>query len=662
MAMNLLKLGGNQLNDPSFLENFAITMAATQTPVAIIHGGGKAIDTLQQRLGIEPEYVNGLRVTNKETLAAAEMVLCGQINKRIVAALLTSGVDALGLSGVDRGLLRCRKKIHATAELGYVGEIVEIRAHIIRELLLDGITPVIAPISLGNDGKRYNVNADDVASALAVALPAQQLFFLSNVPGVMQDGVVLDRVTPKVATTLIENGIVHTGMVPKLHAAVSAIENGVNEVHIVDLAGLQSRSGTTIAPENDRSPTLTPRTETSDVISDESKFIVPTYSRPPHVFSRGSGPFLYTSDGDRYLDFSSGIAVTALGHSDPEWVSAVTQQAAQLTHVSNLYHTAPHVSLAQKLVENSFATRVFFCNSGSEANEAAIKFARKWARSITGSNEKTTVVAFDGGFHGRTAAALAATARPEYQKPFEPLMPDVIFSKFNDLGAASASINQDTCAVIIEPIQGEGGIRPAEARFLQGLRKLCNQHQALLIFDEVQCGLGRTGALWAHQASEVTPDIMTLAKPLAGGLPIGATLVTETVASTLVPGDHGSTFAAGPLVCRAAQVVFDRVAEPDFLESVRIKGEYMRNQLTSIDNDGLVSVRGRGLLIGAEFPFSVKPVIAAASDRKLLVISAGENVLRLCPPLIVNTDQIDSAINIIADCLSELNLGGPKQI
>jgi acetylornithine/succinyldiaminopimelate/putrescine aminotransferase len=249
-------------------------------------------------------------------------------------------------------------------------------------------------------------------------------------------------------------------------------------------------------------------------------------------------------------------------------------QAAQLTHVSNLFHTAPQLELAQRLVENSFADRVFFANTGSEANEGAVKFARKWAKSHFHSN-KTKIVAFSGGFHGRSIGALSLTYKEQYRAPFAPLMPGVTFVHFNDLEAARLAVDDDTCAVIVEPIQGEGGVNPATAEFLQGLRALCDNHHALLIFDEVQCGLGRTGQLWAHQNYAITPDIMTLAKPLAGGLPIGAILVTQAVADVIQPGDHGSTFAGGPLVCRAAQVVFDRINQPAFLQQVVANGLFI---------------------------------------------------------------------------------------
>ncbi|RMG93044.1 MAG: aspartate aminotransferase family protein, partial [Chloroflexi bacterium] len=301
----------------------------------------------------------------------------------------------------------------------------------------------------------------------------------------------------------------------------------------------------------------------NELIQAESDYLVSTYIRPPVVFTHGQGAYLYDSEGKVYLDFSSGIAVTALGHSDPEWVTAVTQQAATLTHVSNLYHTPPQIELAERLIRHSFADKLFYSNSGTEANEAALKFARKWATHHFGP-QKTRFVAFTGGFHGRTFGSLSVTYKEKYRLPFAPLLPDVTFAEFNNLDSAAKAIDHQTCAVIVEPVQGEGGIRPATAEFLHGLKQLCQQHNALLIFDEVQCGLGRTGYLWAHEAYDVTPDIMTLAKPLAGGLPIGVALMTQAVADVVQPGDHGSTFAGGPLVCRAAQVVFDRINQPTF--------------------------------------------------------------------------------------------------
>jgi len=383
--------------------------------------------------------------------------------------------------------------------------------------------------------------------------------------------------------------------------------------------------------------------DAGEVIAAEARYIVPTYRRPGVVFSRGKGVYLYDDQGKAYLDFAAGIAVTALGHSDEIWSRAVADQARQLTHVSNLYHTAAHVELAGRLVEHSFADRVFFCNSGAEANEAALKFARKYARVHHHGSAplaKHGIVAFSAGFHGRSMGALSVTHKAAYREPFAPLVPGVSFATYNDLDSAARAIGPDTCAVIVEPIQGEGGVRPAEAEFLAGVR-----------FDEVQCGLGRTGHLWAHEAYEVRPDLMTLAKPLAGGLPIGATLVTEAVAEVIKPGDHGSTFAAGPLVCRAGTIVFDRVSQPEFLVNVAENGAYLESLLLELDSTKLVDVRGAGLLLGLEFSAPVADLIAAAREEGLLVISAGENVLRLCPPLIVNREQIETAMAILGHCL-----------
>ncbi len=388
-----------------------------------------------------------------------------------------------------------------------------------------------------------------------------------------------------------------------------------------------------------------------NIVELEEKYVLQTYVRPPVVFTHGDGLKLYDSDGNEYLDFTSGIAVTALGHSDAEWVQAVAAQAAQLTHVSNLYHTAPQAQLAQRLVESSFADKVYFCNSGAEANEAALKFARKWAgdgeQGSGGAGEKTGIVAFSGGFHGRTMGALSATYKDKYREPFAPLVPNVEFAAFNDVKSAEAAIDGATCAVIVEPVQGEGGVHAADPAFLQTLRALCDQHNALLIFDEVQCGLGRTGTLWAHEQFGVTPDIMTLAKPLAGGLPIGATLMTQTVANAIVPGDHGSTFAAGALVCTAANVVFDRVNQPEFLLQVRENGAYLQSQLRAIDSDEIIDVRGSGLLVAMEMKTAVSPLIAAAREKGLILISAGENTLRFAPALVVSKGEVETAVSIL---------------
>lgn len=384
-----------------------------------------------------------------------------------------------------------------------------------------------------------------------------------------------------------------------------------------------------------------------------ARYVLNTYARAPFVLARGEGMYLYDEDGNAYLDFTSGISVNALGHADPEIAAAVSQQIQQLSHVCNLYHSAPHADLAEALCARSFADKVYFCNSGAEAVEAAIKFARKYARTIHGPG-KTGIVAFSGGFHGRTAGALALTAREKYQAPFRPLMPGVSFAPFDDLAAAERLIGPETCAVFVEPVQGEGGIHPASAEFLAGLRAACDRYGALLVFDEIQCGMGRTGRLWGYEHSGVTPDMMTLAKALGGGLPIGATLLTDRVAEVMAPGDHGSTFAGGPVICRAAEIVLRRVSDPAMLEHVRAMGALLMDGLRGLNQPHIVEIRGLGLMIGVEFDREVAPLIAAGHTHGLLMINAGPNVLRLLPPLIVEENHIAQFLSTLETILAEV--------
>ncbi|MGI6368543.1 MAG: aspartate aminotransferase family protein [Anaerolineae bacterium] len=377
----------------------------------------------------------------------------------------------------------------------------------------------------------------------------------------------------------------------------------------------------------------------------DAKYIVHTYGRSAFVLERGEGCYLYDTEGKRYLDFTTGIAVSALGYGYPAIVQAISEQAAKLSHVSNLFHTIPQAQLAQLLVQSSFADKVFFCNSGAESVEAAIKFARKWAKKNGGDN-RTEFISMSNAFHGRTMGSLAITPRAAYQEPFMPLMPGARLATFNDLDSVKALLDERVCAVILEPMQGEGGIHAATPEFARGLREACDANGSLLIFDEVQCGLGRTGTLWAHEATGVTPDIMTLAKPLGGGLPMGATLMTEAVASSIVPGDHGSTFAGNPIVAAAAQVFFKTITAPGFLEQVRKMAGYLETALLGLKSKhaAIKDVRGRGMIWGIECNAPVAPVMAAAAEQGLLVLNAGANVVRLLPPLIINQAHVDEAV------------------
>ncbi|KAK4796576.1 hypothetical protein SAY86_028902 [Trapa natans] len=402
------------------------------------------------------------------------------------------------------------------------------------------------------------------------------------------------------------------------------------------------------------------------VIEGAAEFLVGTYARAPIVLDHGKGCKLYDLDGKEYLDMTAGIAVNALGHSDPDLVKAIEDQANTLIHVSNIYHSIPQVELAKRLVKGSFADRVFFSNSGTEANEAAIKFARKFQR-YSNPNETepaTEFVAFTNSFHGRTMGSVALTSKVQYRSPFEPVMPGATFVEYGNIQATKEVIQKGkTAAVFVEPIQGEGGILSATKEFLQFLRSACDDAGALLVFDEVQCGLGRTGYLWAHEAFGVTPDIMTLAKPLAGGLPIGAVLVTERVSSAINYGDHGSTFAGGPLVCQVASVTLDKISNPDFLKSVQTKGNFLKQKLVEMlgRNPHVKEVRGMGLIIGIELDVSASPLVDACRESGLLVLTAGKgNVVRLVPPLIVTEQELELAAKILADCLPVLDEDSSK--
>jgi predicted acetylornithine/succinylornithine family transaminase len=396
-------------------------------------------------------------------------------------------------------------------------------------------------------------------------------------------------------------------------------------------------------------------TNTQDIIRTERNYVLQTYVRPDFVFAHGDGVWLYDEAGHQYLDAGSGIAVNALGYRNELLVNAIREAADGLLHVSNLYHTAPQALLARELVEASFADRVFFCNSGTEANEGAIKFARKWARA-NGNADKSGLVAFTGSFHGRSMGALSLTATEKYRAPFEPLIGDVSFAEFNNLDSARAMITGQTCGVIVEPVQGEGGVTPATSEFLQGLRDHCNQVGALLIFDEVQCGLGRTGTLWAYQGYGVEPDLMTLAKPLAGGLPMGAVLLTQQVAETIVPGDHASTFAGGPLISSVARAVFQEISRPGFLSRVQAVGEYLEGRLREefAVSSLITEVRGKGLMWGMVSVPPALDVVDAARSHGLIILIAGPNVVRLLPPLTINRTEVDELISRLLKTLDGL--------
>ena len=393
---------------------------------------------------------------------------------------------------------------------------------------------------------------------------------------------------------------------------------------------------------------------TTAAMSTGSSALLGVYRPAGPVFVSGEGCWLVSEEGDRYLDFTSGIAVNALGYGDPAVADAIRAALdSGVIHTSNLFRTRPAGELAEWLVEHSFADRVFFCNSGAEATEGALKFARRWARA-EGHDDRTDVIAFRGSFHGRTMGALAATDRPAYQAPFLPLMPGVHFASVGDVECVRALLAGGTvAAVIIEPVQVEGGVLPVPPAFLQALRGMCDEAGALLVFDEVQVGLGRTGTLWAHEQARVTPDLMTVAKPLAGGLPMGAVLLTERVAAALQPGDHGTTFGGGPLVASAALAACRKIGDPEFMAAVRRKSHDLANSLgaLALSNPKVRDVRGAGMVWGLEVEGPAADVVARALEAGLLLCTAGSNVVRILPPLVASDDELRRGIDILDEVL-----------
>jgi len=387
---------------------------------------------------------------------------------------------------------------------------------------------------------------------------------------------------------------------------------------------------------------------TTSLTASDATALLGVYARVGPVFAAGEGSELIAEDGTRYLDFVAGIAVNALGYNSPVVREAVLRALdSGLIHVSNLYRTEPGERLAAELTK-SFAGQAFFCNSGAEANEGAFKFVRKWSK-------KTEIVAFSGSFHGRLFASLAATDRPDYRRPFEPLLAGVQIIPLGDKDAARRAISSErTAAVIIEPVQGEGGVRPVAADFLAFLRGLCDETRAALIFDEVQCGLGRTGTFFASELSGVVPDIYTLAKPLGGGLPMGAILVNDRIAAALAPGDHATTFGGGPFVATIALDVVRTIAEPEFLAAVRAKGEWFGARLHALATRSarVKEARGRGLMWGLELGEAAAPFVAAARERHLLVLSAGPNVVRIVPPLTITREDLARGATILEEVLA----------
>ncbi|AQS58012.1 acetylornithine transaminase [Desulforamulus ferrireducens] len=385
-----------------------------------------------------------------------------------------------------------------------------------------------------------------------------------------------------------------------------------------------------------------------EIVSMGQQYVMNTYGRLPMALVKGEGAWVWDADGRQFLDFVGGLAVNSLGHAHPKVAEAVCQQVHKLLHCSNLYWIEQQVKLAKVLVENSCAHKAFFCNSGAEANEGAIKLARKYAKLHLGP-DKYEIITATNSFHGRTLATITATGQDKYQKGFDPLPEGFRYVPYNDLAALQESIGPHTCAIMLEPVQGEGGVIPATPAYLEGVQALCREKGLLLIFDEVQCGLGRTGKLFAYQHYQVEPDIITLAKALAGGFPIGALLAKEHVAVAFQPGDHASTFGGNPLACAAALAAMETLLQDGLLANTQQVGQYFVDKLKQLAEKYtfVQEVRGMGLMLGMELTIPGKDIVARCLEQGLLINCTNGNVLRFLPPLIITEQQVDQAIEIL---------------
>ena len=387
-------------------------------------------------------------------------------------------------------------------------------------------------------------------------------------------------------------------------------------------------------------------------LADEN--IMHTYRRFPVVLTRGKGQKVWDVNGKEYLDFVAGIAVCNLGHSHPGVIDALKKQLEKLTHVSNLYYTEPQARLAKLLVDNSFADKVFFCNSGAEANEAAIKLARKYAHENLGA-DKFELITMKDSFHGRTMATITATGQEKFQFGFTPLLEGFTYVPFNDLKALEKAVNEKTCGVMVEPIQGEGGVNIPDARYLKEVRSLCDEHKILLIVDEVQTGIGRTGKLFAYEHAGIEPDIMTLAKALGNGFPVGAMLATDKIAESFAPGNHASTFGGNPLAMAAALATLEIMLQEGILDNCRKTGDYFLKELKKLEKKHALinDVRGKGLMLAVTLNMEAAEIVRECMQKGLLINSTGGKTLRFVPPLIITNKDVDQAVDILNEVMED---------
>lgn len=641
----VVKYGGNAMIDEGLKQQVMediVLLWLIGVKIVLVHGGGPEINDLMNKLGKKPNFVDGLRVTDKETVDIVQMVLAGKVNKTLVNLLEMKGGKAIGLSGMDGKLIEATVK---DEKLGYVGEITKVHIDPITDILEKGYIPVVSTLGCDSEGNTYNINGDTAAAYIAGALRAERLIMMTDIAGILRDrndpSSLITEISISEAEKLHKDGVISDGMIPKVNCCIEALRKGVKNVVIMD--GRVPHSILMELLTNEGAGTMFTEKRNMCVKEKDASYIAGTYNRFPVVLSHGKGSLIWDENGKEYIDMGSGIGVTSFGIADDKWHDAVSEQSGKLQHTSNLYYTEPCTTLAEKLCEKTGMSKVFFSNSGAEANECAIKVARKYAAEKKGS-DCNTIVTLKNSFHGRTLTTLAATGQEHYHELYQPLTPGFVsidVSNIYELEAVGAS--RKIAAVMIECIQGEGGVNTIDKAFINEVADYAEKHDVLIIVDEVQTGNGRTGKLYSYMNYGIKPDIVTTAKGLAGGLPLGATLLGEKVKDVLGHGDHGSTFGGNPVCCAAAISILDRI-DDKMLGEVSEKSKYLFDTFSNAK--GIESVSGMGLMIGLKTVRPAFDVVKECMENGVLCLTAKDKV-RLLPALNIPMDVLRKAADII---------------
>ncbi len=645
----VVKYGGNAMKSEELkqqvMEDISL-LWSMGVKVVLVHGGGPEINSLMERLGKVPEFVDGLRVTDKETVDIVQMVLAGKVNKGLVNLLNKNGIKAIGLSGMDGGLLMCKQK---DERLGFVGDVAKVNPQIILDSIEKGYIPVISTIGADEKGNAYNINGDTATCYIAGALNAERLIMMTDIAGILKDkddpSTLISEISVSESANLKQDGIISGGMIPKVECAVKAVNAGVNNVAIIDgrvphsiLKELMADKGTGTTITKDKK---------MNIQEMDKKYIASTYNRFPVTIVSGKGSIAVDDQGKQYIDMGTGIGVTSFGYCDDMWQDAITEQIHLVQHTSNLYYTEPCAKLAELLTKKTGMSKVFFSNSGAEANECAIKAARKYASEKKGA-ACYNIVTLWNGFHGRTLTTLAATGQEHYHELFQPLTQGFKHIHVGDIKELKSVDPKTTAAIMIECIQGEGGVNVLPKEYVKAIEDYCKQNNILLIVDEVQTGNGRTGEFYSYMNYGVKPDIVSTAKGLAGGLPMGATMLGEKVKDVFAFGDHGSTFGGNPVAAAGAVSIVKRI-DQKMLDEVKQKGKFIKEFFKNDPN--VEQISGIGLMVGIKPAHkTAAEVVKQCMEQGVLCLTAKDKV-RLLPALNIPLVTLKKALEIIKSSL-----------